>query len=58
MNTRGVLALELSRAIPVGRFGAPEEIAAAVAFLCSTRAAFVNGITLLVDGGCSLYPMI
>jgi 3-oxoacyl-[acyl-carrier protein] reductase len=37
--------------IPVGRFGAPEEIAAAVTFLCSTRAAFVNGITLLVDGG-------
>src|SRR5579864_1462759 len=37
--------------IPVGRFGTPEEIAATVAFLCSTRAAFVNGITLLVDGG-------
>jgi 3-oxoacyl-[acyl-carrier protein] reductase len=38
-------------AIPVGRFGAPDEIAAAVVFLCSTRAAFVNGVTLLVDGG-------
>lgn len=37
--------------IPVGRFGAPEEIAAAVTFLCSSRTAFVNGITLLVDGG-------
>jgi 3-oxoacyl-[acyl-carrier protein] reductase len=37
--------------IPVGRFGAPDEIAAMVAFLCSTRAAFVNGITVLVDGG-------
>lgn len=37
--------------IPVGRFGTPDEIAAAVTFLCSTRAAFVNGITLLVDGG-------
>jgi 3-oxoacyl-[acyl-carrier protein] reductase len=37
--------------IPVGRFGVPEEIAAMVAFLCSTRAAFVNGITVLVDGG-------
>jgi 3-oxoacyl-[acyl-carrier protein] reductase len=37
--------------IPVGRFGGPDEIAAAVAFLCSTRAGFVNGITLLVDGG-------
>jgi 3-oxoacyl-[acyl-carrier protein] reductase len=37
--------------IPVGRFGAPEEIAATVAFLCSTRAAYVNGVTVLVDGG-------
>jgi 3-oxoacyl-[acyl-carrier protein] reductase len=37
--------------IPVGRFGAPEDIAAAVTFLCSTRAGFVNGITLLLDGG-------
>jgi len=37
--------------IPVGRFGSPEEIAAMVAFLCSRRAAYVNGITVLVDGG-------
>ena len=39
--------------IPAGRFGTPEEIAATVAFLCSTRAAYVNGITVLVDGGLS-----
>jgi 3-oxoacyl-[acyl-carrier protein] reductase len=37
--------------IPVGRFGRPSEIAAAVVFLCSQQAAYVNGITLLVDGG-------
>jgi len=37
--------------IPSGRFGAPGEIAATVAFLCSTRAAYVNGVTVLVDGG-------
>jgi 3-oxoacyl-[acyl-carrier protein] reductase len=38
-------------AIPARRFGDPAEIGAAVAFLCSTRAAYINGITLLVDGG-------
>jgi 3-oxoacyl-[acyl-carrier protein] reductase len=37
--------------IPVGRLGRPEEFAAAVAFLCSERAAYVTGTTLLVDGG-------
>jgi 3-oxoacyl-[acyl-carrier protein] reductase len=37
--------------IPAGRFGTPEEIADAVAFLCSVPAAYVNGVTLLVDGG-------
>lgn len=37
--------------IPVGRFGEPEEVAAAVAFLASEDAAYVNGQTLSVDGG-------
>jgi 3-oxoacyl-[acyl-carrier protein] reductase len=37
--------------IPAGRFGDPDEIAAAVAFLCSTGAAYITGTTLLVDGG-------
>jgi 3-oxoacyl-[acyl-carrier protein] reductase len=39
------------QAIPVGRFATPEEMAAAVAFLCSAQAAYVTGITLLIDGG-------
>jgi 3-oxoacyl-[acyl-carrier protein] reductase len=38
-------------AIPVGRFGDPAEIGDTVAFLCSTRAAYINGITILIDGG-------
>jgi 3-oxoacyl-[acyl-carrier protein] reductase len=37
--------------IPARRFGEPGEIADAITFLCSTRAAYINGITLLIDGG-------
>jgi 3-oxoacyl-[acyl-carrier protein] reductase len=37
--------------IPLRRFGDPEEIASAAAFLCSTEAAYITGVTLLVDGG-------
>jgi NAD(P)-dependent dehydrogenase (short-subunit alcohol dehydrogenase family) len=38
-------------AIPLARYGTPEEIAAAVGFLCSPEAAYVNGQVLAVDGG-------
>jgi acetoacetyl-CoA reductase len=37
--------------IPVGRLGKPEEIAGAVAYLCSEEAAFVTGSDLSINGG-------
>ncbi|NUK04228.1 SDR family oxidoreductase [Streptomyces lunaelactis] len=41
----------LSRVYPLGRVGEPEDIAAAVAFLASSDAAWITGTTLRVDGG-------
>jgi 3-oxoacyl-[acyl-carrier protein] reductase len=39
---------------PLGRFGDPEDVAAAVRFLCSDEAAFITGDVLLVDGGLAM----
>ena len=38
-------------AIPLGRYGTPEEMASTVGFLCSDDASFINGQFLAVDGG-------
>lgn len=44
-------AAELLSRIPIGRFGEPEDIAGAVAFLLSDAAALITGHTLAIDGG-------
>jgi 3-oxoacyl-[acyl-carrier protein] reductase len=41
----------LAAAVPAGRVGQPEEVAAAIAFLVSDEAAYINGATLAIDGG-------
>lgn len=42
---------ESTAAIPAGRYGTPDEYADAVAFLASTRAAYITGSVIRVDGG-------
>lgn len=46
----------LEKMIPMGNIGQPEEVAAAAAWLASSQASYVTGITLFIDGGMTLYP--
>jgi glucose 1-dehydrogenase len=47
---------ELLQIIPTGRLGSTEDVAAAVSWLLSEESDYVTGVSLIVDGGMSLYP--
>ncbi len=42
---------KMKQAIPMRRFGAPEDVADLVGFLCSDSAAYITGQVMVVDGG-------
>jgi glucose 1-dehydrogenase len=46
--------VERGRTLPMGRLGKPEEVARAIAFLCSDDASYMTGSVLRVDGGFAL----
>ena len=46
----------VASAIPLGRFGQPDEVAKAVAFLASDDATYITGQTIFACGGLTLYP--
>ena len=44
------LIIESEKSIPAGRFAQPSEIGNIISFLCSEKAAYINGVSLAVDG--------
>lgn len=55
-TAKAMIAQMSSQAQPVSRGGQPDDIANAVAFLCSDAAGFMTGTSLIVDGGITVGP--
>ena len=53
----GTYSADIVNAIPMKRWGSPEEIAEGVVFLCSEKASFITGEELVIDGG-SLFTTV
>jgi NAD(P)-dependent dehydrogenase (short-subunit alcohol dehydrogenase family) len=54
LETEPQYAARAAKAVPLGRLQRPEQVARAVAALCSDACDYMTGSVLLVDGGCSL----
>ena len=50
-QTKNEITKKMKQQIPIGRFGFPEELAKAIAFLASPAAGYINGVSLAIDGG-------
>lgn len=53
-SSREQFLKEAAKTHPIGRGAKPEEVAPAVAFLCSEAAGFITGVNLPIDGGVML----
>lgn len=50
-KSEDAIAHEMAAAVPSGRFADAKEVATVIAFLCTPAAAYVNGVSIAVDGG-------
>ena len=53
-NNSAEVIEQLTKGIPVGRLGTPDEVADAVAFLARTNNTYITGQNIIVDGGYSV----